>query len=237
MGPTNNGPGTGGFNLLSGSQVFVNPGWNGDPTLGFDVAVIRLAQAAPSYATRYSLYTGLPVASPLLIAGFGFGGTGLTGYDGNAYPQNGTLRAGNNTYVADGSAVGWSPAMLLGQLYDANTPSTNAFGVANPYSSSTEVTIAPGDSGGPTFYNGQIIGVHDVITCASDTNNPNVCAVPPSINPNLQSYFGQIFGDTSTAANAAWISAQQVPEPATLGLLFVGLALLGAGRFRRSIMR
>jgi hypothetical protein len=238
MGPTNNGPGTGGFQTIFASQVFVNPGWNGDATLGFDIAVIRLGQQGPAYATRYSLYSGLPVASPLLIAGYGYGGTGLTGYDANAYPINGTLRSGNNTYVADGSAVGWSSSLLIGQFYDANTPSTNAFGVANPYTSGTEVTLSPGDSGGPSFYNGQIIGVHDVITCASDPTNPTLCAVPPSINPNLKSYFGQLYGDTSVSANADWIAAQQLqaPEPGTIGLLFAGVAMFGTVRFRRSIM-
>lgn len=236
LSPSNNGPGSGGFDTIFAAQAFVNPGWNGDPTQGFDLAVIQLPNPAPSYATRYSLYTGLPTTSPLLIAGFGYGGTGTTGGDPTNYPQNGALRAGNNTYVADGSVAGWSPSLLIGQFYDANTPSTNGFGIANPYSSSTEVDIAPGDSGGPSFYNGQIIGVHDLLTCFSDPNNVNDCGTPPSINGNVGSYYGELFGDTSTAANAAWITAQEVPEPATLGLLFAGVAMFGAMRVRRSIM-
>jgi hypothetical protein len=249
LGPLNTGPGTGDMESMAVSQTFVDPGWNGNAILGFDLAVLRLTNAAPSWATRYSLYTGLPTASPLIIAGFGVSGTGATGADGTTYPQNGTLRAGTNTYVTDGSnsQFGFSSSMLLGQFYDASHPSTNAIPylgaqvlTSTPYTSSNLVDLAPGDSGGPSFFNGQIIGVHEIVACVADPINVNNCRQPPSTQAGVGSVFGEFFGDTSVAANASWIAAQeasQVPEPASMGLLLIGAAMMGAARARRARSR
>lgn len=236
-GPTNNGPSTGGYLYIAASAAFVNPGWTGNAALGGDLAVLRLSQTAPAYAARYSLYSGMLITTPIVMAGFGFGGTGLTGADPTNYPINGALRAGTNEYVADGSdpRIGMTSQSLIGQFYQAGNPSSNALGVANPYNAADEVDIAPGDSGGPSFYNGQIIGVHDFITCYSDPSNPSLCAVPPSITTAEGSYFGQLFGDTSVAANASWITAQEsVPEPATFGMMCLGLVAIAHATLRRA---
>ena len=235
-GPANNGPGTGGYTFIS-AAAFVNPGWTGDVTLGGDLAVLRLSQQAPSYAARYSLYTGMMTTSPIVMVGFGYGGTGLTGADPINYPINGALRAGTNAYVTDGSdpRIGLSSQSLIGQFYQAGNDSTNALGVSSPYSAADEVDLSPGDSGGPSFYDGQIIGVHDFVACFPDPNNSSICAVPPSITTTEGSYFGQLFGDTSVAANADWITAQEdVPEPATAGLVMIGIAAGFAARLRRA---
>src|SRR5208283_6194790 len=98
--------------------------------------------------------------------------------------------------------------------------------VPDPYSSTDEVDIAPGDSGGPTFYDGEIIGVHDIGICQGTSS----CNTPPSVGATLDSFFGEMYGDTSVAANATWIDQQEVPEPVTSGLLGLGLAVLAALR-------
>jgi len=224
---------------LGVSSIAVDPSWNGSSSLGTDLAVIHLSQAAPNYATRYSLYTGMvmPATSPVILAGFGQTGTGATGATGGF----GYLRAGTNEYAVTGAAFGWSSNLLIGQFYLANNTQfydanhnlidTNALGVADPYSSGTEVMIAHGDSGGPTFYNGQIIGVHDIGICMSTTPS-SPCLVGPSISPSNNSYFGQMWGDVSVAGNAAFLDQQLAPEPASAMLVMLGLSLAAWRRWR-----
>ena len=229
LGPTNTGPFLGGYQTIQVASVSFDPLWNGDPTLGGDLAVVHLAAPAPSYAMRYSLYTGpsIPYGSALVLAGFGVSGTGATGIS-SAYPYD-FLRAGTNVYETNGAdpLLGWSPNLLMGQFYDVNNPSTNALGVANPYSSSDEVDIAHGDSGGPTFYNGQVIGIHDLGACLT-AQNSSTCLQPPSISSdaNLSTY-GQLFGDVSVSGNLAFLEGQLVPEPESVILIGIGLVLTG----------
>jgi secreted trypsin-like serine protease len=214
------------------TSISVDPLWNGTSTQGNDLAILHLSQAAPAFATGYSIFMGAPTTAPDVIAGYGYSGTGSSGADSVDYPF-GTLRAGANEYATTGSSFGWSSNLLIGQFYDVNTLSSNALGIANPYSSLDEVDIAPGDSGGPTFYDGQIVGVHDLGICLGAVT----CATPPSAGAANNSYFGELYGDTDAAASAVWIASQVAPEPASYGLLGMGLALMAAFRYRRSAAR
>ena len=216
------------------SAYFVDPAWTGTGTQGGDLAVLRLSTAAPSWAAEYSLYTGsMPTGSGAdeVMAGYGLGGTGLTG---GSTPL-GTLRVGTNDYVESGKAFDatWSAGLYVGEFYDPGLTSTNALGSIvdpNPYSAGDEVDIASGDSGGPSFYNGEIVGVHDLGICLGSGS----CNVPPSVGSANNSYFGEMYGDTSASANATWIDEQLVPEPASFVLFGLGLAILVAGKRRSS---
>lgn len=213
------------------SIVAVNPGWTGDATQGGDLAVLQLAQAAPAFATPYVLYdsTLSNLGGPEVLAGWGLTGTGTTGAIGGF----GTLRVGLNQYMTNGSSFGWTPNLLMGQFYDPSFPSTNAFGVTTPFSDPNQVDIAHGDSGGPSFYNGQIVGVHDVIACEGEA----ACDVPPSISSVDNSFFGQFYGDTSVLGYSSWIEAQiPTPEPSSLALVIVGFAA-GATAVRKRWLR
>jgi hypothetical protein len=205
------------------TNYIVDPLWFGDPEQGGDLAILRLNQAAPSYATRYSLYTGIFTTSPILLAGFGQTGTGTTGAIAGS---GGTLRQGQNRYDALGGEVftGWSNKMLMGD-FDNGTTANNALGTTDS-DIPNEVDVGFGDSGGPSFYGGLLIGVHDLIGCFSASSTAP-CTVPPSVSASDSSYFGQLFADTSVSANASWIQSELVPEPASGILVLLGLAAAG----------
>ena len=201
------------------TNYYVDPGWTGVSTQGNDLAVVRLSQAAPSSAIGYSLYTGF-TNSPILLAGYGQTGTGTTGDSGGF----GTLRQGQNRYDARGGQVftGWSNTLLMGD-FDNGTAANNALGTTDS-DIPNEVDLGFGDSGGPSFYNGQIIGVHDLIACFSATSEAP-CTMPPSVSTTDGSYFGQLFADTSVSASASWIESEETPEPASCSLVLLGLAV------------
>jgi hypothetical protein len=180
---------------------------------------------------------------PLVLAGYGYGGTGAAGSD----LVYGTLREGTNEYEGNGyDFLGFSPNLLVGEFYDTTTPSTDVLGCewnpiyfnscssATPYTANDEVDISYGDSGGPTFYDGQIIGVHDLIGCVSPVNS-TVCTVPPSEGSNDNSYFGQIFADVSVAGNLGYIEdVEGIPEPGTAAMALGAVVfMIGLRRLRR----
>lgn len=227
------------------SNVEVDPGYTGDSTQGSDLAILTLSQQAPSFAVGYSLYSdpSLVSGTPLILAGYGLSGDGTTGADGSF----GTLQEGTNEYVENGSAASggsWSSQLMIGQFYDPCNSSTNVLGVAHPYSgttgrdactaASTEVDISPGDSGGPTFYDGEIVGVHDLGVCETDVTTGD-CAEPPAEGSANNSYYGDLFADTSVANNLTFIEDAEVPEPRTFALLGLGFALLGFAGYRRRL--
>jgi V8-like Glu-specific endopeptidase len=201
------------------STVSVDPAYTGDSTQGGDLAVLTLSAPAPSFALGYGLYTGAFTTSPDVIAGYGLTGTGLAGANGTY----GALNAGENAYIFTGDNIGWSSTLLIGEFYEAGVTSTNALSAANPYDASDEVDISHGDSGGPSFYDGQIVGVHDLIACVGS----NGCTVPPAVNSSNNSYFGDVFADVSAGDSASWIASQEVlsPEPSTALLLLAACAM------------
>jgi hypothetical protein len=188
---------------------------------GDDLAVIRLNQQAPATSARYSLYAGDPAAAlsaTIELAGAGYTGEGC--FDGNWDGANCNPASGSpDPYAPEISAV-----MRQGQNQYVGTCSgcTNVLqSQFNPNSTlANQVFVAGGDSGGGSFYNGQLVGVHDFTDC--DTS---ACAITGN------SYFDDTYVG---GANAAWIESVEVatPEPAPAALLAMGLAA-GALMWRR----
>lgn len=246
------------FTSDSVSTFEVDPGFNGsNSTSGEDLAVLTLSKPAPSFAQEYGLYTGSITVTPLVIAGYGIGGTGTTGGCGNTVDPStcsslynfGKLRVGTNEYEATGAILGYSSNLLIGQFYkpgtgictynphDPNDPYTNgttdALCVTDPYSAADEVGITPGDSGGPSFYDDEIVGVHDLGICLS-ASSTSPCEEPPSVGSADDAYFGEMFADTSVAANIGFIDeASGLPEPGTATLFICALIAAAGFRLRR----
>ena len=86
-----------------------------------------------------------------------------------------------------------------------------------------EVLTAGGDSGGPSFVNGQIAG----ISSFGQTFGVG------DVRAGLNSSFGELNGMTRVDINAQWVASAVVPEPTTVLLFGSGLLALGALARRR----
>jgi hypothetical protein len=193
---------------VSSSDFDLAPGWTGDFLDGSDLALINLATPVTGI-TGYSLYTS-DYFGVVDLAGYGMSGTGAQG----AVLAAGTLRAGQNRYdllfeTQDGSAAPWYG-------FDFDGPGIDTFAALGYYSPSTgaaEVLDVPGDSGGPSFYGGYIVGVHAFYGTMDENRDPTGA-------------FGDIGGDTRLSQYATWLEAYATPEPGSLALAGMALGLL-----------
>jgi hypothetical protein len=209
----------GGTFAVGATSISLNPGWTGGLLSGADIAVIVLSAPVTSVA-GYGLYTGTgQLGTTVDLVGYGAAGLGSTG----TTIGFGTKRVGQNIYdtTAAHPAFGGGSADILVGDFDNGSAANDTWGfltpsLANLGLGTAEVMIAPGDSGGPAFLGGQLVGVHSFRSRLAATD----------IDGTLNSSFGEVFGDTSVAAHAAWIQSIVVPEPATLLLLGTGLCLM-----------
>ncbi len=142
--------------VYSASQFIPNPGWtatSGDLSKGYDIGLVRLGQDIPGLAPA-ALYTGSSeLNSTLTIVGYGFTGTGLTGYATDAI---GTKRAGQNVVDRVGGQsnptndwlYGYSPNTMFTD-FDSPNRRESMWGSRTPLA--MEYCAAPGDSGGGDF--------------------------------------------------------------------------------------
>ena len=213
----------GGSVLATSASYVVHPQWDGSLLAGTDLAVIQLASAVSSI-DGYALYSSKAVddTSSVVLAGYGLTGNGATGTVAGTF---GTLHYGFNQYDGNGYRFGGETVNNT-YLYDFDdaSPAFNKFGSLGL--GNTEALIAPGDSGGPGLLlvgnQWYVAGVHSFDSCSR-----NSCPINSS--------FGEVGGDISVFAQAAWLQSvvAPVPEPHSYAMLLLGLGLIMALAKRR----
>ena len=200
-----------GMQILSASKFLQHPGY--DVEGNNDLAIVWLSSSAPAAADRYNLYRGSnEIGQTFTFAGYGKTGTGSTGITGGDTSSPIRLKAGNQ-FDADaatlksylGSAMTWMPLTGTQLIADFDNGSaandalgrlTNSNGLGLGLD---EGFIAPGDSGGPAFLNGQIAGV------ASYTASLSRGSVNPDIDSSNNSSFGEIAAWQRVSVYQQWI--------------------------------
>ena len=201
-----------GATTLGVTEARVHPDFGPRPTPygqldQYDVAILTLAAMAPSDADRYALTTSIDGAladSLIDIVGFGVGGSAATGVQ-----PLGVRRHAVNTI----------DSISLYPFPDSPLEMSMRFG-AEP---GNYGLVNSGDSGGPAFFNGRIIGV------GSFGNLPGAGA--------FSTTFTYTTGHTSLldATTGSWVADSLSPEPGTVALFATGLiGLVLFGRRRKS---
>lgn len=228
---------------VAARRVFIHPDWNGRFAQGNDLAILELAADAPAGAERYDVYRDDDeVGRTGTLAGYGASGTGK---QGSVLPH-GTRRAGKNRFDALGEAFrtfrGREDTLegaLLALDFDSGRKANDASGLfadaPDTGFGSDEAFAAPGDSGGPTFLDGRVAGVHSHITQFKDVEGKT-----PDIDREFfTSTFGEVMFDTRASYYADWVdrtvaSSTAIPLPPAVwaGLGTLGIAAFSAARRR-----
>lgn len=200
-----------GIETRSATQVLRHPGYDIDSNN--DLALVWLSSSAPTAANRYDLYRDSDeLGQPFILTGYGRMGTGSTGATSSGTTTPLRLKAANQ-FDADaatlksllGSEMGWTPLAGTQLMADFdNGLSTNDALGRLIYRSDLglgldEGSIAPGDSGGPAFLNGQVAGVASYI--ATMTRG----SIEPDIDGSRNSSFGELAAWQRVSAYQQWI--------------------------------
>lgn len=223
--PDAGNPFTGSMTTLTIASALAHPGWTGDFNLvGNDLAVLTLASVAPAQIPRYSLYSGnADVGAVFTKVGWGTTGNGLSAATGPI-----EWRVGQNLYDTNQSFIETTgPSSILVYDFDDGTVAhdlLSRFGYSDLGLGTQESMIGLGDSGGPSFINGQIAGV----TSFRWSFGVGFGDIDSAVN----STFGEMGGDTRVTAFSSWISSA-VPENSTWAMLLLGLLTVGQVARRR----
>jgi hypothetical protein len=202
---------TKGTQTLSSDKVTIHPNYDAINENN-DLALVWLSAAAPVAAERYTLYRNSDeTGQTMTLVGYGTPGTGSSG----TFANNGSILRlkANNQFDADigtlknslGAAMGWIPlaGTQLVADFDDGTISHDALGNLINRSGlglgNNEGLIAPGDSGGPAFINGQVTGV------ASYTASLGLGNINPDIDSLSNSSYGEIAAWQRVSVFQQWI--------------------------------
>lgn len=229
-------------------DYFVESGYTGQVIDQNDIAVLRLSSKAPAFATSYGLYTDDLTTQDFNVAGFGRRSTGGGAIGSDAV--SGRLRQGDNRYefrlgdpelqarILSGGSAKTDNVYLAdfdsgNSLNDSACLLSTALGAASARfcdagRGASEASIAPGDSGGPGFIDGQIASISSFIVSFGTSYG--------DVDGSLNSSFGELGGYVPTSIHAQWInSLLAVPEPDQWLTMLFGFGLVGAVLRRRGL--
>jgi hypothetical protein len=233
--------------VRAGTVTAIRNGWSGQVgTDGLDLAIITLAEEAPSFAARYSIFEGNPLDQQIEMVGWGLKGDGNTGeccdfganvrlrgtnrFEGGfAVGENRVFNTNNFTRTGE---IGVLVADFDNGSLNRDSFCSNVLARCDRGFGLEETALGGGDSGGAAFINGQISGI-------ASWGTSGFCNRYGDIAPSRDvSCFGAFNGwaNAGTVANRAWIAQNTtvIPEPSTYALIATGLAGLAFIRRRRS---
>ena len=252
-GDTTPSAGGAGITGITVERYIVNSAYTGDVIDQNDIAVLRLSQAAPIWATSFDVdYGGDLTGVDFTVAGYGRRSNTGGAVGANLGP--GRLREGENTFdfrLGDArfgtvwSSILGEPASQIAFSYLSDfdnglaandtacrvTAATNFGGVPGTAFcdlglGAREVGVAGGDSGGPQFSGGKIVSV--------TSYGLSFGAGFGDAAPGLNSSFGEFSGYVPTFIHEKFIrAALAVPEPATWLQMIFGFGLVGSILRRR----
>ena len=199
------------------SDYFVHPDYTGEVIDQNDIAILRLADLAPSWATSYDLHTTNDLTGhDFNVAGYGTRST-VGGAEGTTTPfgaRTGYLREGDNTYD-----YAWGDSRFQGFFTDRDSNGENFFGTADvefsfisdfdnglrAQDASRRIANAIGLGAlGNTFFDDTGLGAREVGIAGGDSGGPGfIDGKLASIN-SYGLTFGASFGDFGGGLNAGW---------------------------------
>jgi secreted trypsin-like serine protease len=231
-----------GFTDVSISNSVLFPEWDGIVGNGNDIAILSLAELAPSEAEQYDIYRNTDeVGQTFTKVGYGYTGTGTTGAinPGGLFAYSGQNQfEATETFLKslpDPFYTSVDPAPLSRLLYDFDNGYSNrnlfgSLGLGN-----NEVDIAPGDSGGAAFIGNLIAGISSYGATSLELDPPT------DIDFSVDSSFGEFAGDTRVSTYVSFVDSivgkttppippveepKPIPEPSTLlGVMISGICL------------
>ena len=244
-----------GITAITVERYFVSGSYTGEVIDQNDIAILRLSQAAPIWATSYDVdFSGDLTGSDFTVAGYGRRSTIGGSVGANLGP--GRLREGDNKFdyrLGDSAFGGFftdrdpvSQENFFGRaaidfsylsdfdsglsVNDASCRIAAAVGApgvgCDLGRGAREAGVAGGDSGGPQFVGGKIVSV--------TSYGLSFGAGFGDATPGLNSSFGEFSGYVPTFIHEKFIrSVLAVPEPATWLQMIFGFGLIGSILRRR----
>jgi len=206
------------------SKSKAHPDYDGDFIKGNDIAVLELLSTAPPQILRIPHANAASVSAVNSLVdknGYGHSGLFISGADEDTYPF-GFEREGQNKYDAFADIMYLELGLTSGDDFnfeaiyqydsDDSNSSHDAFGFffdIDDTSIVNEVISAPGDSGGPTILEGELVGVTSYGITLEFRGGPPPRTSDCTTNVRgviLDSSCGEFAGDTRVSYYASFIN-------------------------------